>query len=236
MTETSQEKRKTMNNMGSMFFKSDPALTSFFDHVERTKGYFADIGTAYGYSTLEALKRGGHVMAIDLEQGHLDKLLHLCPVSYQSRLEIQCGHFPNTLALPDNTFEGILLSRVLIFLTPSEISVALAIMYTALKPGGAVYIASPSPLRQEWESLKFLYEQQKSEGLLWPGRIENLWELIPEKRSFLPNTIQLIDMESLHQGLLHAGFNIERCDYYPKTLPLDKDSFNLSYAVASKPL
>ncbi len=225
-----------MNNMGSMFFKSDPALTAFLDHVERSKGYFADIGAAYGYSILEALKRGGHVMAIDLDQRHLDELLYACPASYQSRLDIQCGHFPNTLALPDSTFEGILLSRVLIFLTPSEISIALAKMYTALKPGGIVYIASPSPLAQEWEPLKFLYEQQKSEGLLWLGRIENLWELIPEERAILPNTIQLIDTDSLDQGLRHAGFNIERCDYYPKTPPLDQYSFNLSYAVTSKPL
>ncbi|MBP6952313.1 MAG: class I SAM-dependent methyltransferase [Alphaproteobacteria bacterium] len=236
MTETKKEKRKTMNNMGSMFFKSDPALTAFLGHVERTKGYFADIGAAYGHSTFEALKCGGHVMAIDLEQGHLDELLHLCPASCQSRLEIQCGHFPNTLTLPDNTFEGILLSRVLIFLTPSEISLALVKLYRVLKPGGGVYIASPSSLRQEWKPLKVLYEQQKLEGLSWPGRVENLWELISEKKAYLPNVIQLIDTESLRRGLLHAGFNIDQCDYYPKTLPLDKDSFNLTYAVASKQL
>src|SRR4051794_35560264 len=104
---------KTLNNMGYMFLEPDPALTGFLGHVERTQGRFADIGTAFGHATLEALKRGGQITAIDLDQRHLDILLEKCPTAHKSHLEAHCGHFPGTVNLPSNTYDGILFSRVL---------------------------------------------------------------------------------------------------------------------------
>ncbi|MBL8676211.1 MAG: class I SAM-dependent methyltransferase [Alphaproteobacteria bacterium] len=124
-----------------MFSYPDPALIAFLMHVHNSRGYFADIGAAYGYATLEALQYGGRVLAIDIDQRHLDVLLEKCPISHQSKVETLCGHFPNTIELPSNTFDGILLSRVLIFLKRKEIDLALTKIQTALKPGGIVYLA-----------------------------------------------------------------------------------------------
>src|SRR3990167_10702668 len=137
---------RTLNKMGSMFFDTDPAYIAFLEHIKQTKGYFADIGTAYGYSTLEALKRGGRIIAVDLEKRHLDVLLQDCLPLYKPRLETICGHFPNNVELPKNSLDGILLSRILIFLTPDEITSAFAKAYDALKSGGLLYIVNPSPL------------------------------------------------------------------------------------------
>lgn len=127
---------KTLNNMGWMFKSHDPALDAFLSHVEQSKGYFADIGTAFGFATFEALKRGGRVLAIDLDQRHLNTLRDVCPSTFCSQLEIQCGHFPNTIDLAENSFDGILCSRVLIFLKADEIESALSKIYKALKLGG----------------------------------------------------------------------------------------------------
>ncbi|MBA3814164.1 MAG: class I SAM-dependent methyltransferase [Alphaproteobacteria bacterium] len=225
---------RTLNKMGSMFFDKDPAYTAFLEHIEQTRGYFADIGSAYGYSTLEALKRGGRLIAVDLEKRHLDVLLQDCPTLYKPRLETICGHFPNNVELPKNSLDGILLSRVLIFLTPDEIASAFTKAYDALNSGGLVYIVTSSPLLKKWSSLSPLYDKQKLEGSLWPGRIENLWELVPEEAAILPNTIQLIDTESLEKGLTQAGFKVKSCDYYPKDRPNDEEAFAWTYAIAMK--
>lgn len=228
------DKIKTLNAMGYMFLRSDPALLAFLDHVERTQGHFADIGAAFDHSTLEALKRGGRITAVDLDQRHLDILLEKCSTSYKSRLEIQCGHFPNTINLFSNAYDGILLSRVLIFLTPNEISLALSKIYAALKKGGTVYIASPCPLRKKWKLLKPIYDKQKLNNEPWPGRIENLWDLMPEQKGSLPNTIQLIDAYSIKKGLMRAGFKIKICDYYPTSdTPVD-EALSITYAIASR--
>lgn len=227
---------KTMNRMGNMVLRPNPALTAFFDCVEKTQGYFADIGSAYGSSTLQALRGGGHVTAIDLDQRHLDILLKKCPLVHASRLEVECGHFPNTISLPSNTYDGILLSRVLIFLTQDEIDLALTHIYQALKPGGVAYITSPSPFRKKWEALLPIYEKQKLESSLWPGKIDDLWSVFPHERERLPNTLQLIDVPSLKKGLGRAGFHVEVCDYYPTTESPHIEAFELTYAIASKRL
>lgn len=226
---------KTLNQMGWMFSHSDPVLTAFLTHVHNSHGYFVDIGAAYGYATLEALRHGGRVLAIDIDQRHLDVLLKECPPPYRSALETVCGHFPNTIDLPENTFDGILLSRVLIFLQGKEIDLALTKIQKTLKPGGIVYISSPSPLRKKWALLKPIYEEQKAAGFPWPGYIENLWKILPDLESILPNSIQLIEAQSLRKGLLKAGLIVETCDYTPKEDTPYEEAFNLCYAMASKP-
>jgi SAM-dependent methyltransferase len=231
---TNMTRTKTLNNMGFMFKHRDPVLDAFLKHVENTKGHFADIGTAFGFATLEALKRGGSVLAIDLDQGHLEVLLKECPDSDRARLETQNGHFPNSIDLSENAFDGILLSRVLIFLTHNDIDLALSKLYKALKPGGSLFLTSPSHLRKKWMALRPSHEQQKIAGARWPGRTENLWEIIPDTHSILPNTIQLIDVESLSRGLIEAGFMINECGYTPKEDTPDQEAADLCYAIASK--
>lgn len=224
---------RTLNKMGSMFFDKDPAYIAFLEHIEQTKGYFADIGTAYGASTLEALKRGGWVIAVDLDKGHLDVLLQDCPALDKPRLETICGHFPNTVELPKNSLDGILLSRVLLFLTIDEITSAFAKAYDALKSGGLLYIVTLSPLMKKWNHVRPLYEKQKLEGSSWPGQIDNLWELRPEEEAILPNKIQLIDSDSLKKGLRQAGFKVQSCDYYPKDQN-NEEALHWTYAIAMK--
>lgn len=217
-----------------MFSRKDPVFDAFLDYVDKTKGYVADIGTAFGYASLEALKRGGRVLSIDLAQDHLDALKESCPAHLAQNLETVCGHFPNTVSLPENTFDAIFLARLLIFLTPDEIDVALKVAYKALKPGGSIFILSPSPFREEWKALFPIYTAQKERGSPWPGHIDNLWTLLPDEQERLPNTIQLIDPDSLRQALMRLGFTIQQCEAYPEVSTSTEQRHSLSCAIAFK--
>lgn len=164
----------------------------------------------------------------------MDILLKKCPPEHTSRLEIECGHFPKTINLPSNTYDGILLSRVLIFLTHQEIDLALSNIYQALKPGGVAYITSPSPFRKKWEALLPIFNKQMTDNSLWPGKIDDLWSIFPHEKDRLPNTIQLIDKHSLKKGLVRAGFHIDTCDYYPQIEPPPVETYEITFAIASK--
>lgn len=139
------------------------------------------------------------------------------------------------MSLPDNSFDGILLSRLLIFLSSEEIENALTQAYRALKIKGRLYILSPSPLRKKWEALLPIFQSQQEEGILWPGQIENLWDLLPSEKENLPNTIQLIDPPSLHKGLKRAGFKVESCSYYCQETPQGEEKDSLTGAIGLKP-
>lgn len=78
-------------------------------------------------------------------------------------------------------------------------------------------------------------QEQKAAGFPWPGYIENLWKILPDLESILPNSIQLIEAQSLRKGLLKAGLIVETCDYTPKEDTPYEEAFNLCYAMASKP-
>jgi SAM-dependent methyltransferase len=229
-----QERLKTVNNMGFIFLNDNPIVNTFLVDIEKTKGYVADVGCAYGPVSLLALEKGAKVMAIDLEQEHLEVLKQNCPMHLVPYLETVKGHFPNTVSLPSNAFDAMLLARLLIFLNPEEIDRALLKAYQALKTGGYLYIISPSPLRKKWQALFPTYMEQKEQGLPWPGYIQNLWELVPEEQKNLPNTIQLIDIDSLKNGLERVGFKVSSCLSYPNTSCSEEEKDNLSCAIAYK--
>jgi SAM-dependent methyltransferase len=230
----SKDRIKTLNNMGSMFLGENHVLKAFLDHAERTKGYFADVGTAYGHASLLALQRGANVIAVDLEQRHLDVLKENCPPDLAPHLQTICGHYPNSVSLPKERLDGILLARLLLFLREDEIEIALQKAYQSLKAGGYIYIVSPSPLRKKWAPFLPLFNTQKEKGFLWPGHIENVWDLVPEEKRRLPNTIQLIDVESLKRGLERAGFTVSFCASFSQTLPSAEERYGLSCAIAYK--
>ena len=229
-----KDRLKTVNNMGFMFLNDNPIVNTFLADIEKTKGYVADVGCAYGRISLLALEKGAKVMAIDLEQQHLEALKQNCPIHLAPYLETVTGHFPNTVSLPSDTFDAILLARLLVFLKPEEIDKALFKAYQALRAGGRLYIISPSPLRKKWQALFSTYMKQKEQGLPWPGYIQNLWTLVPDEQNNLPNTIQLIDMDSLKSGLERVGFKVTLCMSYPTTSCSEEEKDNLSCARAYK--
>jgi SAM-dependent methyltransferase len=227
-------KRPTFNETGYMSNFHTPALDKYLDQVEHTHGQFADIGPAFGYTTLEALKRGGHITAIDLDAGHLTIIEQECPPALKAGLKTQAGHFPSTIQLEDSYYDGVLMSKVLLFYKSFEIDDVLAHIYRSLKSGGYFYVISPSPLRESLSVYRPLYEKQKRAGDLWPGHVDDYTTQFPKHKGILPDALQFIDQESLTCGLELAGFKVVECDYAPKSDEEGHEANDVVYAIAQK--
>ncbi len=227
-------KKPTLNAMGYANAERNPALDAFLTYVEKTQGVFADIGAAYGYATIEALKRGGNVWAIDLEKRHLDELRHNVPEDLQSKLICKVGHFPKEVELPQSAFDGILMSKVLLFFGADEIDAVFCAVHASLKVGGCFYVTSPSPLRKSLEIYRSQYDTQKKRGDVWPGRVFDYTMKFPIQKGQLPDELQFIDQESLSLGLSRSGFKVSESGYWPLNDQQRREAFDVVYAIAVK--
>lgn len=227
-------KKSTLNGMGYTNMEHNPALDAFLLHVEATKGIFADIGAAFGYASIEALKRGGKVFAVDLDEGHLDELMLNTPENLQDNLVCKIGHFPNDVKLTPSSFDGILMSKVLLFYSAEEIEEVLRTVYALLKPGGFFYVTSPSPFRKSLEVYRAQYEKQKEQWSAWPGRVYDYTKKFPADQGQLPDELQFIDETSLHAGLSEAGFKVKNIGYWPLDHHQKREAFDIVYAIAEK--
>jgi SAM-dependent methyltransferase len=192
---------KTQNHMGFAHLTPLKATKEFYHQAKIHPGRYADIGSAYGTDAIHVLKTGAHVVAIDLDQQHLDMMKEQLTVEEHHRLETRCQRFPEEVNLEPETFEGVLLSRILIFLTSASLIQALTKVYHALKPGGKVYVITASPFSDKWNAIQQPFEQHQKLVSNQPFFISNLWELLPQTRSFLPECIQLFDTNILQNVL-----------------------------------
>lgn len=213
LTVDERNRLKTHNHMGFAHITPLKATKDLYDFAQTHGGFYADIGAAYGVDTMELLLRGAHVLAIDPDPSHLDFLKNQVDLECQSRLETRCQYFPQDVDLETNYYDGILLSRVLIFLTPDQLEDAFAKLYQALKPGGRVYIISVSPFSEKWDAVKEIFHEHKNVHPNQPLYLTNLWDLLPFTQSFLPPAIQLFDQDCLIHLLVTAGFQMLECGY-----------------------
>lgn len=219
---------KTKNNMGFAHLTPSKATQELYKQAETQKGTYADIGAAYGVDTIYMVKAGAHVVAIDLETQHLDVLKKQLNVEDQQRLETRCQRFPEEVCLESETYDAILLSRILIFLTPDALDVTLKNVYRALKVGGKVYVITISPFSDKWEPVLSIFNEHKKLFPAQPLLVSNLWELLPRTRFFLPQRIQVFDQDSLKYSLEKNGFQVIDCGYESHHGTVD------NYAIAQK--
>ena len=219
---------KTNNHMGFSHLTPLKATKEFYHQAEIYPGKYADIGSAYGTDTIYILKAGAQVVTIDLDQHHLNTMKEQLTAEEQDRLETRCQRFPEEVSLEPSAYEGILLSRILIFLTPTSLIQALKKVYHALKPGGKVYVITASPFSDKWDALHQPFEHHQKLLPNQPFYISNLWEQLPKTRSFLPECIQLFDTTILQHVLEEAGFDVIECDYESHHGTVD------TYAIAQK--
>lgn len=184
-----------------------------YDFAALRKGVYADIGAAYGIDSIALVKRGAQVVAIDLDQHHLDFLKEQLNEEELNRLEMRCQRFPEDVHLEEAFYDGVLLSRVLLFLSPDHLDQALNKVYRSLKPGGRVYVITVSPYSKGWDPVRTAFENHTRLLGSKPFLISNLWDVMPKTQTFLPNSIQLFDQEILSSLLKYAGFKIMDSGY-----------------------
>lgn len=209
----------TLNNQGYMLTYLHKLSKAFVEFSGMAPGPVLDIGTAYGFVVLEALKRGASVIANDLELNHLEDLHSRIPKSDLNRISYAVGHIPGEVTFSQNSLGAVLASGVLHYLSPPEFSLAIANIASWLKPGGKFFLATPSPYTNFYH--KFLPTFQKSRELKQqsPGYIEDASKILPAFFTNVPKSIYLIDEDFITECLEENGFSVEKVDFFNIKLP-----------------
>lgn len=220
----------TKNAMGFMFLGQSlfkDALGAFI----KPNFHVADIGCAYGIDTLYALHAGAYVTAIDLDPAHLAVLDRQVCEEERTRLSVKCANFPEQteLILQPSSFDLILLSRILIFLHPQQLTQALEQVYAALKPGGVVFVVNATPYSDRWEKIHMLWEEQQKKTPEQPFFMENIGDVFPALKPYFPDNIFLFDEKSMINLLDSHGFSVTSCEYMAESGTVDV------FAIARKP-
>ncbi len=175
-----------------------------------------DVGAGDGVATLPALEQGVRVLAMDKEIKHLEEIETKNPIRGGLQLQTIHGAFPEALAEIDEPLNAVLMSFVMGFLSPNEISRGLLNLFDLMAPGGKIFIVHYTPYTKVTQKFLPEYERRMRSGHPWPGLCEDLeqWCDEPGLLHNLPNTLNLMDFETLCRELVYAGFRMLSCRYY----------------------
>ena len=206
---------KTLNNMGYMTSGLDLYSQAFVDFSVRAPGPSLDVGAAYGVATLQAIERGSNIIANDIDPRHLEILKSRVSEKHSKQLEIMPGEFPY-LDVSDGTLGAILVCRVLHFFDGPKIELAARQMFKWLNKDGKVFIVAETPYLRNFSAFIPIYENRKRQGSAWPGFIEDVMAVAPERGAFLPPQMHLLDPDVLSRVFQSAGFEIEKSATFPR--------------------
>ncbi|MFN8484507.1 MAG: class I SAM-dependent methyltransferase [Anaerolineae bacterium] len=157
-----------------------PALVTTLEHVEaETPGiegrFVIDLGCGAGRDTLELLRRGWRVLAIDKQPEAIEHIERATPPELRGRLEGRVAAFEEITALPEADL--INAAFALPFCRPEHFAALWAAIVAALPPG-ARFVGQLFGDRDEYAgdpTMTFQTAQQVQE-LLSPFEIEHLKE------------------------------------------------------------
>jgi chorismate-pyruvate lyase len=196
---------------------------AFVNYASRSAYPVMDIGAAFGVATLPALLHGAHVIAVDLDNEHLEVLQKSVDESLQTRLHTFQKRFPD-FDMRSESLGAVYMSQVLPFLTGKEIEEGARKIYDWLIPGGEVFIVNFTPYIGHVSSYIPLYETLKKGGHRWAGYIDDVSRFSdrPEIYKQLPNQIHHIDADDLKWAFEKVGFVVKDLRYFGEeegTLP-----------------
>jgi SAM-dependent methyltransferase len=217
---------KTLNNMGYMTSFLDEFSKYFVEFAPIAPGPVLDIGAAYGIASLPALEGGATVIANDIDGVHLEILKERAADHLKSRLSLKTGAFPDQLQMDGDSLGAVLVCRVMHFFDGDTIERSAAILFEWLKSGGKAFIVAETPYLKNFQNFIPIYEKRRDSGEKWPGFIDDVMAIAPERGAFLPPKMHLLDPDVLSRTFKNAGFIIEaartiaRKDF-PEDLQLD---------------
>lgn len=200
----------TLNNTGFMSTQLDIFSQAFIAFSKNIFGRALEIGTAYGICALNALSQGVHITCNDIEPRHLSILKEIAVKrGHDANLQLMPGAFPDELHFLDNTFDAILISRVLHLFDGNTIERALLTAKKWLKPNGKLFIVADTIYLKNMVQFIPLYEERVRNKERWPGffKIDN--KLISNLSSEWPDFINTLDKNILCRELIRAGFRTE---------------------------
>ena len=210
-------------NKHGFTYNLSPFGNAFIAFAQKTKHPLVDIGCAFGVASIPALEMGAEVVAIDLEESHLEALVKNVPAHLSNKIKTIRARFPD-VDFPANSIGAVYMSQVLPFLSGQEIEQGIEKIYNWLVPGGKLFIVSFTPYIDHVSSFIPVYEQRKNRNMEWAGYIEDLskYSLDPNISKNLPNKINHIDADDLARVCLKFNLQIERLEFFgdpENTLP-----------------
>lgn len=199
----------TLNQLGYSRTQVDAYMEAFIAFAQTSAAPVADIGAAFGVATIPALEAGASVIAVDLDERHLEILKSR--VSSSCRLRTIVAEFPEGLRLEDRSIGAFLLSQVLHFLSPARLELAVRRVYDWLVDGGKVYVTAVSPYAAAWQSFVPVYEAARDAGEPWPGFLTDMPRYAPTYKARVSSML-LLDPDTLSRVFREAGFTIEKAE------------------------
>ena len=172
-----------------------------------------DVGCAYGVATVEALRQGSRVVALDIDQSHLDAVEGRALAEHRSRLSLIRAEFPD-VDFPPESFHAVYISQVFPFLTGTAIEQAVRKVHQWLETGGKVFVVTFTPFLGYCASYLDEYESKRRDGDPWPGYVANLsaYSRNASITDQLPQSIHHLDRPTLRR-VFSPFFDFEYLDY-----------------------
>lgn len=202
----------TLNNTGFMSTQLDLFSQEFINFSKNRQGKVLEVGTAYGICALTALSQGISITCNDIDKQHLAVLRDIAvKCGCDTNLSLVPGAFPNQINFQQDTFDAILISRVLHLFDGNTIQRSLLAAKEWLKPNGKLFIVADTPYLKNLLPFIPIYEERVRNKEKWPGllQIDKNSKLITNLSSEWPMLANFLDVDVLYRELTNIGFNIE---------------------------
>ncbi len=213
----------TLNQFGYMKEELDEYSKEFLEFASKSEKPVLEIGTAYGWAAMQALKKGGTLIANDISEEHLAILLKNTPEDCLSRLFLLPAAFPCDVKLPDASVSAVLASRIFHFLEAIEIEKGLDKIYNFLVSGGKFYFTACSYYHYSVkDKIQHVFSNRGSYDKKWPGIIVNQKENAPDHAPYVQDFLHVFDVSQLEDLMPQHGFRIDKISLFD--YPNDTDS------------
>lgn len=227
----------TLNGQGFMNTRVHAHMEAFIAFAKTSIAPVVDIGAAYGVATIPALEAGATVIAVDLDERHLQILRDRVPDDCRERLQTIAASFPENVSFDPDSIGAFLVSNVAHFFSPERFQRATRCLFEALVAGGKVFLIGSSPYLGDCQSFVPEYEARKRGGDLWPGYTTEVAKHAPSWNNMLSSAL-FLDPDVLSRVFMQAGFLVDDVDFIarpdlpPKTQLDGRESVGL---IAHKP-
>ncbi len=208
--------RVTFNRMGfgiaiSEQVKQKPFYLELFNLSNQT---ILDVGAGWGDITLHLLQKNNKVLCNELEAAQLLGIYELADrQSLAKNLYLSNAKFPQDFKpIKDNTFDSIVLHRILAVLTPDQAEKSIQAAYRMLKPHGKLYLTSLSDQHHLYQANIAKFPEKilfNKNGMLQFLAKEGL----PLQAYILPETVTAISEQPFINYLHNIGFQVVHTEY-----------------------
>jgi SAM-dependent methyltransferase len=231
---------ETANTMGRADCEIDRLVNKFLLYAKSHPGPKLDIGGGIGISTAEALQASAdEVVALDIDIRHLLATHKLVTAQHnenptahsEDALKLYFGKFPKGLHFEPESFQSILMARVVHFLPPSVTVAGLRKLWDAAKPDAAIFISATTPFSKKFRHFlpeymhrrKSYFENRKMDkhafgkGLRFPGST-HLEMHCPSYRNECPDNLWLYEPLTLIDVVTRSGWTVVEAFTYPEPI------------------